>query len=185
MPITMPQSPLSLPDSDEFDLLLSSHQGRLYGFIRSLVGTDRDCDELLQRTNERIIRQQADFELGTNFVAWAFQIAKNQVRHYRRQSSKDSHGVPFDEATFEVIAEEAEQIDESSEQRRRALSVCLAGLPDKSMDIVQRRYFKNESVQGIADELAMNPNAVSQLLFRVRQRLMSCIENNTRPTEIA
>lgn len=164
-------------DSDDFELLLSSHQGRLYGFIRALVGSSPEVDDLLQNTNRILWQESEKFIPGTNFRAWAFRIARNQVLQHRDRMRREGATVPFSDELMETLAERSEEKESSIERRQKYLKRCLEKLPDRQREVVMRRYFHRESVQGIAGEIGIKPNAVSQLLFRSRESLLRCIES--------
>lgn len=70
-------------NSPEFLQLLTSHQSRIYAYILSLVFDRTQADDLLQETNAVLWRKAEEFETGTNFVAWAFQIAYYEVMQQR------------------------------------------------------------------------------------------------------
>ncbi len=164
-------------DPGEFEQLLEAHQGRLFGFIRALAGPGAETEDILQNTN-RILWEKADqFELGTNFRAWAFRIARYQILQYRDKVRRGGEQVPFSDDLLETLAERTEEKDASLERRQRFLQQCLEKLSGRQRDAVEARYFHRESVQAIADRLGMKPNAVSQLLFRSRDSLLRCIES--------
>lgn len=161
---------------DEFEFLLASHQGRLFGFIRSLMGGDADVDDVLQNTN-RVIWQKADsFEMGTNFRAWAFQIARYQVLHFRDRMQRDGIKVPFSEEMMDTMAVLAEEKESAFSRRQQYLSLCLEKMSGRQREVIEKRYFEGISVQEISQQLGMKPNAVSQLLYRGRENLLRCIE---------
>lgn len=163
-------------DADAFECLLAAHQGRLFGFIRSLVGAGDEVDDILQNTNRVLWEEAERFEPGTNFRAWAFQVARHQVLRHRDRRRREGERVPFSDELLETLAVRAEEKESSLERRRRHLRFCLEKLPHRQRDAVERRYFRRESVQAIADGLGLKPNAVSQLLYRGRENLLRCIE---------
>ena len=70
-------------NSEDFEELLASHQGRLFGFIRSLLGSSQEAEDILQNTNRVLWENTHRYTPGTNFRAWAFKVAKFQVMHHR------------------------------------------------------------------------------------------------------
>jgi len=171
-------------DTDAFERLLAAHQSRLFGFIRSLTGPSDDVDDILQNTNRVLWKEAETFEPGTNFRAWAFQVARHQVLRHRDRRKRDGDQIPFSDALLETLAVRAEEKESSLERRRRFLQGCLEKLSDRQREVIDHRYFKRESVQDIADRLDMTPNAVSQLLFRGRENLLHCIETQLGDSSI-
>ena len=54
-------------DTDDFELLLSSHQGRLFGFIRALMGPGVDAEDVLQNTNRILWKEAEKLLIGNCF----------------------------------------------------------------------------------------------------------------------
>ncbi|MEM9017863.1 MAG: sigma-70 family RNA polymerase sigma factor [Verrucomicrobiota bacterium] len=171
-------------ESDSFEQLLAAHQGRLFGFIRALVGPGGEVDDILQNTNQILWREAETFEPGTNFRAWAFQVARHQVLRYRERRQREGERVPFSDELMETLAERSLEKESSIERRQKFLRLCLDRLPERQRDVVERRYFGGESVQGIASEVGLKPNAISQLLFRGRDNLLRCIESQLGDSSI-
>lgn len=159
--------------SPEFSRLMNEHQGRLKGYILSLVFDPHAAADILQETNLVLCKKAGQFEVGTNFRAWAFRVAYFEVMRHRRKMGRDR--LVFDGNLVEMFAEEAEEEDEHYETRRRALAHCLRMLGERQRFLVINRYFKGDSVQQIALELGRDANAVSQALFRARKNLADCV----------
>ena len=52
--------------------LFSSNYNRIKSFIFSLVPNTSDADDVMQETSRIIWEKFEEFEVGTNFLAWAF-----------------------------------------------------------------------------------------------------------------
>lgn len=166
------------PDSPEnFADLMAEHQPRLAAYIRSLIGDEHSSKDVLQETNVTILKKSRDYQLGTNFTAWAFRIAYFEVLTWRRTRGREK--LFFDNDLVESMAERVEEISESYDERLSALSLCIEKLPERQREIIERRYLDSESVQSIADDLGFKANAASQLLHRARLSLMNCINQTT------
>ena len=79
---TETESSVSAP-REEFIKLFTRYQRRVFLFILSQVPSPVDAEEIHQETNVIIWRKFDRFELGTNFLAWACQIANYEVLKYR------------------------------------------------------------------------------------------------------
>ena len=65
-----------MADSElQFVTLLTSHQGRLFAYVLSLVGDADQARDVMQETNAVLWQKSADFEIGTNFSAWMIKTA--------------------------------------------------------------------------------------------------------------
>lgn len=167
-------SPDNLPA--RFADLMADHQPRLLGYIRSLVADEHATKDILQETNVTLLKKSRDFEAGTNFTAWAFRIAYFEVLTWRRRLGRDR--LQFGDELVESLAATVEETAPAYDSRLEALRRCIGELPDRQREVVERRYLKSESVQGIADDLGFKANAASQLLFRARLNLLKCMGGN-------
>jgi RNA polymerase sigma-70 factor (ECF subfamily) len=115
-----------LIDSDQFLMLLTSHQRRLVGYLRTLVPNRADAEEILQETNLYICRHADEFKLGTDFAAWALRVAHFCTLAWRERQSRDR--LVFDDSLVERLAVAVRSLDTPSERRRDALEGCLKKL---------------------------------------------------------
>lgn len=160
--------------SEEFVELMTVHQGPLFAYALSLLG-DRDAaNEVLQETNVVLWKQWREFQPGTNFKAWAFRVAHFQIMASRQRNIRDR--LEFDEGLVNTLAVEAKQNDESWNRRSAALAACLERLDSRHSDAIRLRYVEGLSVSEMAEQMKRSANAVSQLLFRVRERLIACVK---------
>ena len=149
---------------------------RLRAYIRQLVPTRHDADEVLQDTSIVLWNKFSDFEAGTNFFAWACRIAHFQVLNYRRTKARDKH--VFSDALFEILAEETDEIVEFHDERTTALKLCFKQLSKKYQEMLIDVYFKKEKINAIADLIGTTPTALYKVLSRVRAKLRNCIEQS-------
>ena len=59
--------------------LMTKHQANLRAFIVSLMPGSQDVEDVLQNTNAVLWQKRARYAHGTNFIAWAFKIARFEV----------------------------------------------------------------------------------------------------------
>ncbi|MDF1852197.1 MAG: sigma-70 family RNA polymerase sigma factor [Verrucomicrobiales bacterium] len=164
--------------SSEFADLMAEHQPRLAGYIRALVGEEHAAKDVLQETNVTLLKKSREFTPGSNFAAWSLRVAYFEVLTWRRSRGRER--LSFGDELVDSLAETVETLSTGYEARLNALKTCLAQLPDRQRQVVERRYLQAESVQEIAKDLGFKANAASQLLFRARTNLQKCIEKQTQ-----
>ncbi len=68
---------------------------RLRLYARSLVFSEADADDLVQKTCVRALERQAQFQRGTSLIAWAITIMKNiQKDMWKRPISDEGSETP-------------------------------------------------------------------------------------------
>lgn len=167
-----PQTPIG-PPTEEFVQLFSRNQRRLFLHILALVGNPDDAEEILQETNVVIWSKYSQFKLGTNFVAWAFTIAKFEVLVFRdkRRTSK----LRFSDDLINVIADESEQTQDDLDMRRTALQECLKKLRPQDRELIELRYEPGNRGNTVADTIGRPTNSVYQSFSRIRKTLFECV----------
>ena len=161
--------------TEHFIQSLTESQNRLYGYIYSLMGDRHATADMLQECNLVLWRKYGEFREGSEFVPWAFGIARFQVlAHLRDRKRVQARFVDADLA--ELLHEEAAAQAGEFEEMRAALRQCVAKLPEHSRELVEHRYFRGLAIQAIADETERNLSAVKVALMRVRHALRECIE---------
>ena len=152
---------------------MTEHQGRLFAYILSLLGNPDAANDVLQETNVVLWRDSKEFQLGTNFKAWAFRVAHFQVMAWRQRQIRDR--LVFEDDMLEVLAFAARDADDTFDARQKMLDGCLEKLQPVHREMIRRRYAEGTALQAIAAERGMTANAVMQALFRIRQSLMHCV----------
>ena len=161
------------PEAEGFVRLMTDHQGRLFGYIISLLGDPDAANDVLQEANIILWRDSREFRPGSNFKAWAFRIAHFQVMAWRQRRIRDR--LIFEDDLLEALASGARETDEAFESRQELLTGCLEKLTPPHREMVRRRYSEGRSLDAIAKERDMTANAVMQALFRIRHSLMQCV----------
>lgn len=169
----MPEDPHN-PHDLAFVTALTGSQSRLYTYILSLTADPDLAGDILQETNIVIWKKAADFEPGSNFTAWALSIAHFQVLAARQGLARDR--LTFNGDILDDLAADAAAVTGNLDERLRALHHCMGTITPRHRELIERRYTAAESVQHIADDAQLKPNAVAQALHRARLALMRCIE---------
>ncbi len=166
-------APAGVPEV-EFARLFTQFQRRLYLYILAQVTNAIDAEEILQETNVIAWTKFRQFQPGTNFLAWASQIATFEIMKYRSKRRRER--LQFSEEFLKAVAQESLDRADELERRRTALMVCLQKLRPRDRELIQQRYAPGESGKGIAGTLGRPPNSVYQSLGRIRRSLQECIQ---------
>lgn len=163
-----------LSDTDAFVQLFTKAQRPLYLFILSQTGSTQDSEEILQNANVVIWKKSQQFDVGTNFFAWACQIARFEVLQFRQRHRRDK--LQFSEEFQELVARESISRQDDLELQRQALDHCIRKLSDRDQALIRERYQPGSSGKDLASDLGRPANSVYQSLGRIRRVLMECIQ---------
>jgi len=171
--------PEKQPNDDDpyrtFMRLFIRHEGALRCFVRTLLPTWDDVDEVMQNVSIAAWTKFDRFDPLTDFARWTATIARYEVLNYRRTKARDR--LVFDEDLITQIADECQEELEQSEQQRRLLTGCLEKLPDHQRQLLLAVYSAGQKIKPIAEDGGVSPNALYKTLSRLRLILLRCIED--------
>lgn len=159
--------------TQEFVSLLLATEPQLYGFLCAQLVDRNDADDVFQETAKILWQKFDDFERGTNFVAWAMQIAKHKVLHHQTRVRRERR---FSADVLELMAHKSEELTSEILDLRGALADCMEKLPANDRDVVRRCYVAGVTVRAVADELDKPFETVKSILKRSRRALFECIQ---------
>lgn len=161
---------------EEFAALCAEHERRLYTYILALVARRTETEEILQETLLVLWEKFDTFAQGTNFLAWAYAVARLEVLKFRERQSREQRLLSL-EAVYAISAE-VHSAGETLDLRHAALADCLEKLSDRQRNIVHDRYQAGMSVDSMAERLGRSRDAVYQILSRIRRNLEECIDRS-------
>ncbi|MDA7926984.1 sigma-70 family RNA polymerase sigma factor [Verrucomicrobiales bacterium] len=159
---------------EQFVKLFSKHEPGLRRFVRSLVYSWDDVDDVMQNTGLVLWRKFSDFDPKTNFMSWASVVARFEVLTWKRDRARDRH--VFDDDLISMLADETDAECEKLILHRRALDQCLKKLPDDLRRVVVAAYEPGVKLNEVAERIGSSATGFYKKLRRTRESLMVCIE---------
>jgi RNA polymerase sigma-70 factor (ECF subfamily) len=160
--------------NEQFVRDLTACQALLFGYVLSLLPDVDQASDVLQETNVELWRKADEFEPGSNFIAWAYSIARFKVLSFLRDTKRDRH--LFSVEVLELLADQAVCESESRDPQARAFEQCFASLPADQRELLRERYAPGGSVKRMAAERGRSAGGLSVALNRLRTALGECIE---------
>jgi RNA polymerase sigma-70 factor (ECF subfamily) len=164
------------PDSQKHLMaLMTRHQRQIFAYIYTLVPRRHDAEDLLQETSVVICEKFSEFTPGTDFVAWACQIAYWRIRYSRQKFARSK--VVFDQTVLDAVAQTAAILAPELDARHEALAVCLQKLNSRERDFVLTRYEPGAGVEEAARRSGRSIDAAYKALTRIRKLLFDCVSH--------
>jgi RNA polymerase sigma-70 factor (ECF subfamily) len=155
--------------------LWTRHQRQVFAYIHAMVPSRHDADDLLQETSVVVCKKFDEYADGTDFVAWACQIAWWQIRAARQRFARSK--VVFDDTLLESMAPQFAEMAREVDERHEALGKCLAKLHPRDRELLLTRYERGHGVEEAALRTGRTMEAAYRALNRLRKLLMDCITN--------
>ena len=165
-------------DDIRFIEALTRHQPALEAFCHANLANREDAREVLQATCVKLWQKAADWNPDTEFLPWAFTVARFMVLSHYRDHKRDR--LVFDEDVIMAMADEIEEAATKFDDRREALTKCLRKLKQRQRSLLHDRYTLSQSLREIAEASGRSLSAVKMTLLRIRQQLSACIEREIR-----
>ena len=134
--------------ADEFAVLFGRHARQIYAYILTLIPHWADAEDVFQETSAIIWEKFDEFTPGTNFRAWACQVAYYRAIWFRQRQKKAA--VTFGDEFFRLVAAETLSQDDLLEDRHLALADCMQRLPDGDRELVDRCYAPGVTIKQVA-----------------------------------
>lgn len=162
-------------DEAEFVGQITELQSGLRAFISYLMSGASGVADVSQEVNILLWKKRDQFEIGTNFRAWAFTIARYQVLSHLRQMRKEGKFL-FSPELMDQLADEWQEDTDEHEKLLVALEFCLEKLPSDDLELVNIRYAGHGGVERFAEKLGLRAGSMRLRLFRLRAALKRCVE---------
>ncbi|AGA27446.1 sigma-70 family RNA polymerase sigma factor [Singulisphaera acidiphila] len=157
-------------------------QARLRAYVRSLGVRAEWVDDLAQEALLIALRRVDEFDRTGDFGGWVRQIARRLIANERRKAMRRDI-ILSDHATdilLEIHGESPKpgELQEREEEIAK-LRECVSGLPKRSRELLQQRYFEDLSPGAIGSRLGLPSNQIRQTLLRLRRVLLTCMERRS------
>lgn len=160
------------PRHDLFLRLFTANEPAVRAFVRSLVPTLADANDVMQEVALVLWRKFDEYHSHEDFRRWAFGVAKFKVLAWQRDQARDRH--VFGEEMTEVLAHEASERSDQLVAQREALRVCLEKLPEEQRRLVDSAYASGSRIDALAASLGRTAMALYKTLHRIRLTLIDC-----------
>jgi RNA polymerase sigma-70 factor (ECF subfamily) len=158
-----------LDRSAAFVRLAEEHLDRAYGLARAIL---RDPVEAQDATHDAFVRAWRGWETlrdASRFEAWFDRIlvntCKNRIRASRRLTADLSE---------EVAAATGDPFDAAADRER--IAVAIAGLSPDHQIVVALRFYRDLTVDGIAERLGIPPGTVRSRLHYAMKQLQDALD---------
>ena len=165
-------------DETRFIEALTHHQPALEAFCHAHLANREDAREVLQATCVKLWQKAADWDPGTDFLPWAFAVARFTILSYYRDQQRER--LVFDDDVVQAMAEDIEQTVSTFDERREVLVTCMKKLAPGQRALLHEHYTVRQSLRDIAEASGRSLSAVKMSLLRIRQQLSACIERQMK-----
>lgn len=162
--------------TDQFLRLLMAHQNKIYAYIFSMVPNFADADDIMQEATVALLHRFSDFQIGTNFLAWARKVALYEILKFRKKQHRQP--LAFTEETLQAIAAYVEKESSHTEQMLDVLGRCLSKLNIREQQLIVLRYEDGATTQSVSEKLGVSIYSIYRAIERIQGILLRCVHRS-------
>ena len=156
-----------------FDSELANVWPRLRRFAHALTRNPADADDLAQMAAEKAFRSFGQYQTGTRFDSWCFQICRTVwIDTVRSRSRREAHEAPPEAA--ESLGHDPRAATEAAIDLNRAMA-AMQRLPDEQREVIALILIEGFGYREAAEILGQPIGTVSSRLVRGRQALLAML----------
>jgi RNA polymerase sigma-70 factor (ECF subfamily) len=167
-----------------FVALLTSHQILLRNFVSSLVPAVDVRADIVQEINILLWEKRSNFELETNFKAWAFAVARYVIMNNQKRFRREGRLI-FSSELVEVLADQFEEMDPQPDDRIEALRECMGRLRNEHQRLLLSCHEEHGAIERVALERGQPAVTIRSILMRLRNRLRKCVHERMAQARLA
>lgn len=160
---------------EAFVALYVRHQAAIQSFVLALVPDFAAAEDIVQQASLTMWRKFDQYQEGTSFRNWAFQIAKFTTMNYQTKMKRSR--LVFSDELLDILADEGKGRAEELEAKRRAVKFCVSKLMGDEQTMLNGCYKEGGSIKQFAKNMGLTVNTVYKRLNKVRINLLKCAEH--------
>jgi RNA polymerase sigma-70 factor (ECF subfamily) len=165
---------------EEFTQLIESYRHEFYSYIHKQLWDKSLCDDIFSQSMMTAWEKRMNFEKGSNFRAWVYQIitykcyTANKQKHRQGQVSLEDLHEDFEpEDTFTPAFQGENWIQDCDE----AIPKALGELQDKERSCLLLRAMGNYSYKEISEMVSIPMGTVMTHLHRARKKMQKHLKD--------
>lgn len=166
-------SPAETENHRLFLRAFTAHELAIRAFVRRLVPSRADADDVMQEVSVVLWEKFASFRAGADFKAWAFGVARFEVLAWLRDKGRDR--LVLDNEVLSKIAEESVADEPQLARQRAALEACMEKVPLGQRELMMAAYQPDARIQAVAERSGRTVPGFYQWLHRMRRALLDCV----------
>lgn len=162
-------------DHKSFELLIMRHQERLYSFIRRMLHSHEDTNDVLQNVFIKAWKYLRNFDGRSSYYTWIYRIAYNETIDQLNRNKKHLHQELSD---VKIASEFEDQNTIGSEEIKSKLNEAVNTLPKKQKIVFNMKYFEDKKYEEIASITGTSTGALKASYFHAVKKIEAFLKND-------
>jgi RNA polymerase sigma factor (sigma-70 family) len=154
-----------------YETLVRRFEKKLYIYVFGIIKREDDAKDIVQDAFINVYEHIEQFDVGRNFSAYLYSVAKNGAITFFRKKKKH---IPLE--SLELIDEKLKPEEAMVvKARNEAVHQAIETLDKKHKEVVRLYYFSDLSYEEIAHRLSLPLNTVRTNLRRAKDKLKTVL----------
>ncbi|MCM8537568.1 MAG: sigma-70 family RNA polymerase sigma factor [Lentisphaeraceae bacterium] len=171
---------MSKDSTEDYLKLLAEHEYAIRVYIITMIPRLSDADDIMQEVRLIMWKKFGTFELGSNFKAWALQIAYYRIMDFRRRKGRENKKLIFTDEFYDAVEQASKKLNPEDSDKRQSLLNCVGKLQDQHKKIIFLRYKERVSIEEISEKIGRTVTATYRVISRIRASLKKCINTTEK-----
>jgi RNA polymerase sigma-70 factor (ECF subfamily) len=168
-------------DDDAWSTLVNTTLRPIYRLCASYAPTAAEAEELTQEVYFKLWENLHRYNAGSNFMAWAWRVAKNLIIDSYRRGRREREAAWLDPEILDRLPGSDDPYEQTERrQRLRLIGTALRQIDEELASLILMRDFAGMSYREIAEALDLPLGTVKSRLNRARLELASGVRRRTR-----
>jgi len=168
-------------DEDAWSALVGTTLKPIYRLCASYAPSAAEAEELTQEVYFKLWENLHRYRAGSNFMAWAWRVAKNLIIDSYRRSRREREAAWLDPEIIEQLPAPDDPHEQTERrQRLRLISTSLHQMPEELATLVLMRDFSGMSYQEISEATELPLGTVKSRLNRARLELATSVRRRVQ-----
>jgi len=168
-------------DDDAWSVLVNTTLRPIYRLCASYAPTAAEAEELTQEVYFKLWENLHRYNAGSNFMAWAWRVAKNLIIDSYRRGRREREAAWLDPEILDRLPGSDDPHEQTERrQRLRLIGTALRQIDEELASLVLMRDFAGMSYREIAEALDLPLGTVKSRLNRARLELATGVRRRTQ-----
>lgn len=159
---------------ETFMRLLIEEESAVKAYVRRLVPTWHDVEEVVQQTSLIAWKKFDELDDIDRFGGWIMTIARFESLKYRRSMARSP--LVFSDRLAELLADATGEIVAGDADRQQALEGCLQKLDQARRELILKTHQPGVTIREYAQQNSRPEEAIYKSVQRLRQKLLMCVK---------
>ncbi|MBM3249416.1 MAG: sigma-70 family RNA polymerase sigma factor [Candidatus Omnitrophica bacterium] len=156
-------------DIKGFEMLVKKYQNRTLNIVYSLVGNDRDSEDIVQEVFIKAYHGLGGFRGSAQFSTWLYRISVNTTYDFLRKRRHTT--VHEDVSKAKAVIDESSELSLSAREKKEEVQKALDSIPFHYRSAVVLKDIEGLGYADIARALGCSIGTVESRIYRARQLL--------------